>query len=305
MDSVEAEAYGTGVIVDAGSRGAVFALDLKATASAKILEDHKKIKTQDKTAEKIAKKVLDLLGYTYRVEVKIKNEIPLRVGFGEKEAVAIATALAVTGALAKKHGSVNELRIDKYMKDQFMIIGDKLVDKKKLMDLCVDSGMRLDRTYASLYGGFSVADNNKRKVLRHGEMESLHSIILVPEKPKKKSLKDMRVFDGQLQMIWDEALKGNLNTAMNMNSMLYNSETTRKMLNADALAVSISRKGGLVGFTRKEERIKDIMKALEEEGKILIKKAMNEKAWALIKPKKIYKTHEFLELKGGQEHHWL
>jgi len=302
---IEAIAYGTGVIVDAIDRGASFAVDLKAKATARLLEDEKRIKAKDKTAKDIAKKVLKFFGYEYGLEIKTESEIPPDKGFGEKEAIATATALSVSGALARKHGAINELRIDKYLKGQFLIMDEKIVDKKDLIDLCADSGMQFDRTSASFYGGFVIADNKKRQILRRGEMESLHAVILIPGKAERVNVNELGSFKNELELVWNEALKGNLYTAMRLNSLLYGDKTAKKMLDAGALTVSRSKERGIIAISRDEDKIEDIVNSVKRDGKILIQKVMNEEAKILVKPKKVVKIKEFLELKGDQEFHWL
>jgi shikimate kinase len=302
---IEAVSHGTAVIVDATNRGAVFAIDLKANASAKIFEDRRKIEADDKAVRDVASKVLDFFGYDYGLEIKTESEIPPDKGFGEKEAISTATALSVVGALAKKHGSVNELRIDLHLRDQFIVVEGKLVDKRDLIGLCVDSGMRFDRIYSSFYGGFVVADNKKKKVLRMGGMEILQALILIPGKRGKAAGKEFSMFQNQFDVIFQEALKGNLYTAMNMNSIFYGRELLEKMLSAGALAASGSVEGGFVGLVRDGKKIKKVKDSIGDNGEILVRDVVNQQARIQVKPKKIYKINEFMELKGKQEYHWL
>ncbi len=301
---IEAIAHGTGIIVDAIDKGASFAIDLKVKAMARLLEDEKGIKAGDKTAKDIAKRVLKFFGYEYGLEIKTESEIPPDKGFGEKEAISVATALSVLGALARKHGAINELRIDKYLRGQFLIIDEKIVDKKGIIDLCVNSGVQFDRASASLYGGFIIANNKKREILRRGEMESLHAVILIP-----KGLEEVNAnkssFKNELELAWNEALRGNLYTAMRLNSLLYGNKNAKKMLDAGALTVSRSREGGVMALSRGEDKIADIVNSVKREGKILVQRVINTEAKILVKPKKVVKIREFLELKGDQEFNWL
>jgi shikimate kinase len=301
-EPVEATACGTGIIADAYGKGAAFAIDLKAKVTARILENGKGVKAKDKTAKEIAKKVMGLFGHIYGLDIGVENEIPENGGFGDREAVAVATALAVTGALARKHGSINEFKIDLYLKDQFMVVEEKLVDKKGLIYLCLETGMRLDRIYASFYGGFAVADSRKGEMLRRGEMETLKALILIPKNAKREGEKP-GTFDNELEIVFNEALRGNLYTAMNMHSILYDRKMTGRILSAGALAVSRAVEGGVIVLVRDEKKVKKIGKVLGD--KVLIRDVMNNQARIQIKPKRIYKINEFMELKGKQEYHWL
>jgi shikimate kinase len=300
-DYVSAEAYATASIAESGMLRAAFALDLKTKASANLRED-RKIVCRDASAKKVAKDVLKLLGHSCGVDVKVESGIPEDLGFGEDEACAAATALAVAGAVAKRYGTVNELKIDIHMSDQFMVVDKKLVNKKTLLELCA-KGLRLERVYASFYGGFAVADNTEKKILRHGEMETLQATVLLPK--KKAKAPDLSLLSSQLDIISQEALKGNLNTAMNMQSSLLAREAASKMLASGALAVSSSNGGGLVALTREEKKAAKAAKEAKKLGKIISTKPMNEHAKILITPKRIYRINDFMALKGDQPYDWM
>ncbi len=293
---------GTGVIVDSDNKGASFALDLKVRATARLLEDEKDMVCDDPKMGETAKRVLDLLGYEYGVELKVESEIPPDAGLGDFEAVSTATVLSVAGALAGEHGAVNELKIDKHLKCQFLVIDERVIDKKKLTDHCIDPEMRFDRVSASLYGGFIVADNESRQILRRGEMETMHAIVLIP---KKTGEGEMKLFKNELELIWGEALKGNLYTAMKLNTSLYNNKIANKMLNAGALTVSRSNKGAVIALLREEDKIGDVVNSVKKEGEILIQGISNREAEIQVKPKKIVKVGEFLEMKKDREFRWL
>jgi shikimate kinase len=298
---VEAEAYATANMVEVAGKSAAFALDMKTTASASLREDGKII-AKDATAKEVVEKVLALLGYSCGVEVTLKTEIPKNKGFGEDAAAAVATALAVSGAVAKKFGTINELKIDIHTRDQFMIIEEKLFNKKKLVDLCSE-GMRADRVYASFYGGFAISENGR--ILRHGEMEMASMVILAPKKVEKLGEDDMMVLGDELDIIFQQALSGNLNTAMNMNATLLAKKMALKMLKAGAMAVSAAKEGGLVAINRDEKKAEEIADALKLDGSIITKKASNSHAKIIINPKRIYKINEFMALKGDQPYDWI
>lgn len=298
---VEAEAYATANIVEAAKKSAAFALDMKTTATASLREDGKII-SKEATAKDVAGKVLALLGYSCGVEVTLKTEIPKKKGFGEDEAAAVATALAVSGAVAKKFGTINELKIDIHMRDQFMIIEEKLFNKRKLIDLCSE-GRRADRVYTSFYGGFAVSENGR--ILRHGEMEMASMVILAPKKIEKIGDDDMSIFADELDIIFSQALSGNLNTAMNMNATLIAKRMALVALKAGAMAVSSAKEGGLVAINRDEKKAEGIADALKRYGSIITKKAANAHAKIIINPKRIYRINEFIALKGDQPYDWI
>ncbi|MCK4491221.1 MAG: hypothetical protein KAU03_01255 [Candidatus Altiarchaeales archaeon] len=303
---IEACSYGTIPIAEfADGKGASFAVNLKAKATARLLEDEKTVVSDNVVAEKIAQKVIGFFGYEYGVELKVGCEIPSAVGLGDSEAVSAAVVLAVAGALAKKHGAVHELRIDKYLTEQFLIIDGRIVDKKDLIDLCVDSGMQFDRTYAGFYGGFVIADNRKKQVLRRGEMEALHTVVLLPKKIEEIDISELRLLRSELGVVWNEVLGGNLYTAMKLNSLLYDGGVVKRMLGAGALTVSRSREGSVAALVRDEGRIGDVVDSVKQDGGVLTGRVVNEEARISVKPKRVVKIREFLELKGDQEFHWL
>jgi len=285
-------------------KGASFALDMDVKADVNISEEKGEVRGDIMPELKnLAEKVLETYGYDYGLEIRIETSIPCDAGLGITEASAIATVLGIVGALAKKHGSVDELKIDKYLKEQFMLVEDKLVDKKKLLELCTGIG-EYDRLASSLYGGFIVSDNKKKEVMLRGEMETMHAVIAVPYKITEMDPAKMRLYKNELEIIWDEALKGNLYTAMKMNTLLYEGDLSKNMLKAGALTATVSYPS-VVGLTRDESKTREIEEAVKNEATTQIKKISNEPAKALTKPRRIVKTKEFLEIKGSQEYHFL
>ncbi|RLI86694.1 MAG: hypothetical protein DRO76_03445 [Candidatus Altiarchaeales archaeon] len=305
---VEAIASGTGKIVNSVlDKGASFAIDLNARVGVRILEDEHGIMGNVNVTpiiKNIAENTLNLFGYDYGLEIEVESEIPSSVGLGDSEAISTATIMAVAGALAKKHGSVNELRIDKYMSEQFLIIDDKVVDKKRLIDLCTDLSMEFDRTCASFYGGFVISDNKKREILRRGEMESLHAVILIPKEKMRIDLDEIKLFQNEIEIMWDEALKGNLYSAMKLNTLIYGDKIAREMLKKGSLSVTVSFPS-IIALVRDERKVGDVGNSVKREGAVLTRKMNNEGARVMVKPKKIVKIKEFLKLKGDEEFHLL
>jgi len=167
-DTVRANGHASAKIIHTvQDRGASYAISLEAAASAKLLEKKRGITGRISSEQKrLAGNILKALGCEgLGLSITLESGIPPKAGLGEDEAASVAIALAVSGAVAKKHGSVNELRIDKYVREQYMVVGEKLVDKKKLLDLCPGE---FDRLFVSLYGGFSVCDNRRKEVCAGG-----------------------------------------------------------------------------------------------------------------------------------------
>jgi shikimate kinase len=301
---IQASAKGTAKIIQTPlGKSASYALDLETFASVQILEDTKDIKGKiTPEIKKLSKDVLALLGCrNYGLSIKIEPKIPLKAGLGEDEAASVAVALAVAGSIAKKHGAVNELKIDKYVKEQFMVAGDRIVDKKKLLDLCPGE---FDRVFTSFYGGFAVCDNRKKEILRRGEMETMQAVIAFPKKAEKTEKDRILLYRHETDIIWDEALKGNLYTAMRLNTLLYADTLAPKMLRAGAITAHTSYPS-TIGLTRDEKKTKAIENSVKKEAKTFVVKVANNQAAALVKPRRIVKTKDFLAIKGGDDYFFL
>ncbi len=303
-EALQASGKATAKIIQTSQgKSASYALGLETVASVQILENAREIRGKiDPELKKLAKDILNLLGYKkYGLSIKIEPKMPVKSGLGENEAASVAVALAVAGSVAKKHGAVNELKIDKYVKEQYMVVGERLVDKKKLLDLCPGE---YDRVFTSFYGGFAVCDNRKKEVLRRGEMETMQAVIATPRKPEKTEKDRMLLYRHEADMIWDEALKGNLYVAMRLNTLLYADKTAPKMLRAGAITAHTSYPS-TVALTRDEKKTKAIENAVKKEAKTFVVKAANNQAAALVKPRRIVKSREFVEKKGQSDYYFL
>ncbi len=306
---LRALSHGTGTIASAPGKGAAFALDTNVVAEIKLLEDEKEIiyaGGQSSLVKKIAKKTLDFFGYDYGAEISIESEIP--AGMDDSGAISTAIALAIAGGLAKSHGSINELRIDKYMHEQFLVVDKKVVDKKKLIELCTPINKnQFDDVSASFYGGFVITDNKKREILRRGEMEDLYAIILIPKETAgiDMAAKDLStIFTNEAEIAWNEALRGDLYTAMKLNTLIHGNGSAREMLSSGALTTSISH-SSIIGLVRDEDNVEPVADAVRGNGEVLVRKVTNEGAKILEKPKKVMRVREFLKLKGEGEFHYL
>lgn len=275
----QAISYATANVVSTEKKGAAFTVNLPVKVTSELTNDGK-ISIAKKELKKIAEKTLLLLKHKeYGLKIKIEDEIPN--GLGKEEAVSLALTFSIAGEIAKKHGSINELKIDKFLSEQFLILEKKFFDKKKLLDLCIEENKKLkfEKLVASFYGGFSITDNSKRKILRRGEIEELflklHRVKI--EKYKKN-------FESELERAWNEALKGNLYTAMRMNSFFLN-ENSKKFIKDKVIAVSYSPPY-LIEISR------------ERKTKIT---TINSPTKILETPMRIYKVKDFLKIENSNE----
>jgi len=115
----------------------------------------------------------------------------------------------------------------------------------------------------------------------------LNVLIFVPEEKAytiKVDVGKMKLLSREVNIAWDEALSGNLYTAMTLNGMLYcattknNTEIPLEALNAGAIAAGLSGKGpSVVALTRDNvDKIRDAWKQFG--GEVVVTKVNNEKA---------------------------
>jgi shikimate kinase len=289
------------IIQTTQDKSASYALDMEARVSAEIIQGRKIFGNSPDYAKDLAKKTLKFLGYAkYGLSLKIDSNIPKKAGLGELEAISVATTLAVAGAIARKHGSVNELKIDVHTRHQFILIGDKLIDKNKLLAVCPGE---YDRLFASLNGGFVVSDNRKKEIIRRGEMETMSYVAAIPKKSPKTDKDILQLYRHERDLIYEECCKGNLYGAMRLNTLLYRDETAIRMLYAGAIT-AVTTYPTTVGLTRDPKKIKDISKAAKG-NKIITGTVGNTESLIQTKPRRIVKTAEFLGIKGDTEYSLL
>ncbi|MEM4347091.1 MAG: hypothetical protein QW802_00685 [Candidatus Altiarchaeota archaeon] len=275
----QAISYATANIVSTEKKGAAFTINIPVKVTTELTNDGKILITK-KELKKIAEKTLLLLKHKeYGLKIKIKNEIP--DGLGREEATSLALTFSIAGEIAKKYGSINELKIDKFLSEQFLIIEKKFFDKKKLLELCIKENEKLkfEKLATSFYGGFSVTDNSKREILRRGDIEELFLKL-----HKLRVRKQLKIFESELEKAWDEALKGNLYTAMKINALLLN-ENSKKFVKNEVIAISYSPPYLIEISREKKYGISSI----------------NSPTKILEKPMRIYKVKDFLKIENSDE----
>lgn len=278
--------HGAATIINAIStgKGAAFGIGLGTKAVVELNDSGEftaKIKGHPKESTKLieisARKVIEYFGLKYGAEIGTESDIPIARGLKSSSTAANSVVLATANAILK---SGNRIQFD----DQLLInLG---------VDAAVEAGVTItgafDDASASYLGGFVVTDNEKRKILRAGEMESSLKVLLFV--PKKKSYtvevdrSRTKILSKEIEIAWDEALKGNLYTAMTINGILYSSlfkqdsEIALSAISAGAISAGLSGKGPAVVALIREDpgRIKDAWK--EFKGDIIETTINNEKA---------------------------
>ncbi|HIE34265.1 MAG TPA: hypothetical protein EYP86_03925 [Candidatus Altiarchaeales archaeon] len=302
MESKTVSHYTGSIVYLPPDKAGSFALDLEVKARVRLLENKKIFINGYNNAKikKISRDILNLFGYKNGLEIEIISEISYEIGLGGLESISSAVAMGIASALAIDRGSINVLKIDRYLKEQFLEIDGKIVNKLDLIKICASHGLRFDKLCASMYGGFFLCNNRKQKILRRGEMENLHALVITTE--ISENLKPVK---NELRIVWNETLKGNLYTAMRLNShLLSNKELVDSLITSGALTVACSD-GTLITLYRDKKFIEKMEKSLASKYKLIRTKITNNATEVLRKPRKIVRTKEFLEMDGGKKYYFL
>jgi len=291
----EAISHLTGSMVYLDDRAGSFTIDMKIRARARLLNNDRiqiKYPRNREILKRISKNVLKFLGYDGGIEVWVKPE--LRGIEFPIESICSALTIAIAGAISTKNGSVNILRIDKYLMEQFIEIDGGVVNKIDLVRICAKYAMRFDMLCSSMFGGFFLCDNKNHEIMRRGEMEKLHAILL----ERKNLIRDTESIRNELEIIWDEALKGNLYTAMRLNARIFcDKKFVDNLIKSGALTVTVSE-NFIIALARGEEIIKNLNRGIRT-------RITNEPTKVLINPRKILKMREFMKMDGARGYYFI
>ena len=205
---------------------------------------------------------------------------------GEIEAACVATAVSLIGSIANKNGSVNQLRLDKYFKDQFFIVDGTIIKKKQILDLSIHDGLSTSKAAAAFYGGFAITRDNE--IVRSGEMEELNAKVC--KKSEKKQGRP-QIPESTLNIAWNEAYRGNLYSAMNLSFPNPPLKLTKTGRDEKLLGYAEDGKNN-IGLIRSKKRHDGI-------------KTLNEPSQVIEKPKRIYKVKDFMKLDGSKGYNIL
>lgn len=282
------------------NRGASFALNLKLYA--KISDGSGNWETQI-LKEKEIKALLSEICEKFSIDTSLLDEIDITVsrdfpsgwGLGEREAEIVAIVIGFLGMAAKKtRGMIAELIIDKYLKTQVIFIGNRIVNPPEILEVMSNYSHEFSRLSAALFGNFCVTQSTK--ILRRGEMEDL-SLVIFKEKAPEADIKNLR---NELEILWNEALKGNLYVAMKLNSELINPNS--KVF--DTLAKVSTLEGTIALLSRNETELLNWMKKLE--GKKIVKSSTTTVGSIVMEnPRRKFRVSQFMKIKGDQPYVYL
>ena len=292
----EASTYATVPIADSfDGLSSVYAIDCKTKTDVELIEGDNISFTQPgiERFKHVVRETLNFFGEKSGCNISIISELSPKKGLGFDESVASSIMLSLVGALAKKKGTVYELRIDKYVREQVLEVDGLFVDFIELIRHLASDKLRFDRMFCSLYGGFILADNNQKKLLRRGGMESFYAAVCYGRPCETKN----DLFKCEAQLVWDEALKGNLYSASKLYSMFFSRKRLEQALSKGAQTACVNREGTTVSLCRDKKTAEKISK--------LVYMTANNKAHVNRKPHRIIKVNEFLQLKGEKKYYWV
>jgi shikimate kinase len=269
---------GSATIVNAISTGygSAFGIQLYITAEVELMESKSTItcstdRDVDTTLmETCVSKVLDKFSENFfngeievGVSVKTSSSLPAASGLSSSSATSNAVVMATAKALMDKY----EIEPNKNIFN-----GNDLIQIG--VDASLDTGVTItgafDDASASFYGGFTITNNFERKILKMDAMDEQNILIFMPNKKSLTAQSDvrrMKLIAPQVELAFQEALKGNIYNAITLNGLLYcaslgfNPEIALDALDAGAKAAGLSGTGPSFVALTQNENIDDIIDA--------------------------------------------
>ncbi|MGC9516758.1 MAG: shikimate kinase [Methanomicrobiales archaeon] len=211
---------GSATIINAISTGFGSAFGIKLYVTAEVEIKSSKIKcSADKPVDSLlmdlcVEKVLDKFNLETGVRVKTYATLPMASGLSSSSATSNAVVMATTRAIMDEF----ELKVD--------------INDFDLINMAIDASLEagvtitgaFDDATASYFGGLTLTDNIKRKIIVKQNMEKQNILIYMPDKKSLTSQSDvnrMRLLSPWVKMAYKEALKGNFYDALTLNGLLY------------------------------------------------------------------------------------
>ena len=260
MTVVEATLHGAISIVSAiaTGKGATIGISLKTKALIKtspgngIFIESRNKTISSRLINKVIQKVIpkNELEKT-KIRISLESEIP--TGYGLKSSSAISSAVALACA---------KIFRPKWSDNQILLAG---------VDASIESRVSITGAYddacGCYYGGYTVTDNYKRKIIKSEKGPSnLISIIFIPKSRKRGNVKNLKNLSAIFEQAWNLARNSNY-----WNAMILNGIATSTILNSDpklitdlvekgALGASVSGNGPAVAAICKKEDSVNIKK---------------------------------------------
>lgn len=246
---IKVKSPGSATIINAISTGcgSAFGIQLYIDAEVQIKSGNKIKCSSDQNVdttllEICAKNVLKKYQITTGVEIHTRSTLPVASGLSSSSAVSNAVTMALNKVLIEEY-EINSL-----------------LDNSKILNIAVDSSLEagvtitgaFDDASASFYGGISVTNNLKRKIIRNEKWNGQNILIYMPDKKSPTAEADvarMKLLAPWVKLAFREVLKGNIYHALTLNGLLYcsalhfNPDIALDALQAGASAAGLSGTG--------------------------------------------------------------
>ncbi|MGZ7067979.1 MAG: shikimate kinase [Methanobacterium sp.] len=226
--------------------GSAFGIGRYVTAEVKLKNSKitcKSDKDVDTTLmELCVKKVLEKFNIDAGVSVKTFSDLPVASGLSSSSATSNAVTMATLLAISKEFST-------EYKFNSFEIVN-------MAIDASLEAGVTItgafDDASASFFGGLTITDNMKRKILRSWDMEKQNILIYMPNKKSITAQSDvgrMKLLSPYIKLAFHEALNGDIYKALTLNGLLYcaaleyNPNIALDALSAGAIAAGLSGTG--------------------------------------------------------------
>lgn len=253
--------------------GSAFGIGRYITAEVELKSSGIKCKTDkdvDTTLmELCVKKVQEKFDIDIGVSVKTYSDLPVASGLSSSSATSNAVTMATVLAISKEYSP-------EYKINEFEILN-------MAIDASLEAGVTItgafDDASASFFGGLTVTDNMKRKILKSQDMEKQNILIYMPDKKSITAQSDvgrMKLLAPYVKLAFDEALNGDFYKALTLNGLLYcaalefNPNIALDALSAGAIAAGLSGTGPSFVAIADDKYLDAVLNALDQyEGEIM------------------------------------
>jgi shikimate kinase len=240
---------GSATVINAISTGcgSAFGIKLYVTVEAKLKSSKLIFSTEkdlDTTLMEICvNKVQERFNLNTGIEVRTSSNLPVASGLSSSSATSNAVVMATYQVL------VNEGLVQENSLDNLEIVG-------MAIDASLEAGVTItgafDDASASFFGGLTITNNHRREILARRDMEQQNILIYMPDRKSLTAQSDvgrMKLLSPWVKIAFQEALKGNINSALTLNGLLYcaalrfNPDIALDALDSGALAAGLSGTG--------------------------------------------------------------
>lgn len=259
--SVLVKSPGSATVINAISMGcgSAFGIELYVTVEAELISSgvicESDCNVDTSLMEICACNVLRRFGIDTGVRIRTSSTLPVASGLSSSSATSNAVVFAVIEVLKDEFG-VNPLY---YGLDDYGIV-NMGVDSSLEAGVTVTGAF--DDATASYYGGLTITDNYKRRIIRQRELDEHKILIYMPDKESltvKADVSRMKLLAPWVKSAFREVLKGNIHYALTLNGFLYctalhfNPDIALDALAAGAVAAGLSGTGpSFVAITDEE-----------------------------------------------------